>query len=78
MLAISHDYIITEHTHNVYRVMLMTLSGKCNGYFKTVADAKSIIGDDYGIIANTHGMGQPDKNRSIGTNTGYEASGGRR
>lgn len=44
MLAISQDYIITMHTHKVYSVMLMTLSGRCIGYFQTIEDAKQFTG----------------------------------
>lgn len=42
MLAINENlgYIITSHTHKVYKVMLMTMSGRCIGYFKTTIDAK--------------------------------------
>ena len=42
MLAFNEKtgHIITSHTHKIYKVMLMTMSGICIGYFKTTEDAK--------------------------------------
>ena len=45
MLAFNEKtgHIIASNTHKIYKVMLMTMSGICIGYFKTTDDAKRHI-----------------------------------